>query len=131
MTAPRSRRAPHRADRGAGTVLAAVVAVMIAMTCLLGVAIMGWIGCARRAAAVADLAALAGARSVIEGRGGCTAAAVVAARNGGRVTTCTVDGDSSRFVLRLSVEVDLRPRVRGPGMPLVVTGSAVAGPVGS
>jgi secretion/DNA translocation related TadE-like protein len=46
----------------------------------------------RSAQSAADLAALAGARGLAEGRDGCASAAQIAVANGSRLTGCRVTG---------------------------------------
>ena len=69
------------------------------------VAVLGGIAVARhQAAAVADLAALAGAARAVEGSGpACTAAAGVARRNGASLVACELEG------LDVAVTVEVRP----------------------
>jgi secretion/DNA translocation related TadE-like protein len=75
-----------------------------------------------RAEAAADLAALAGARSVIDGSSeACAHAATVAAANGAQLVHCGLSGD----VIDIEVAVDLRLGRIGRW---VVTGRARAGP---
>lgn len=94
-------------ERGAGSVLV-LCAVMIVLTALLGVAALGSGYLARhRAAAAADLAALAAAEQLQLGAGSpCTAARTVAEANGGVVRTCEADGSE--------VEVAVEADVMGP-----------------
>ncbi len=92
------------AERGAGTVfvLGAFALVLLAATAAV---LVGQAATVRhRAGAAADLAALAAARAGADNVPlPCRAARVVAARNGARVTTCSVDrhGDA-----RVAVTVD-------------------------
>ncbi len=78
----------------------------------------------RRVQAAADLAALAGAGALQQGRDGCAAAAVLAARNGARVRMCRISGTEGR-------EVRLRLVREGPslfGRAVDLEASARAGP---
>lgn len=73
-------------DRGAAAVWSLALTVLLVVVALV-IAMVGSIGVARaRAANVADLAALAGART-----GSCASAGGVAARNGMRLSGCSLD----------------------------------------
>lgn len=106
-----------------GAASAAVLGLAVAMS-LLAVALVA-VGHVvverRRAAAGADLAALAGAVELQHGRDACPVAAATARRNGVELTACRVDGDHVRVSTRTSPEV--------LGRVLAVTGEAHAGPV--
>jgi secretion/DNA translocation related TadE-like protein len=108
-------------ERGAATMLAltllgALVSVAVALAPLGGALVAS-----RRAAAAADLAALAGASALQQGRDACAAAARVAAANDARVAACAVRADD----VRLRVVVDAG---RVLGRSLEVSGRARAGP---
>lgn len=84
---------PHVKDRGSGTVWVIAMGALV----LTG----GWgatgftevVLCRQRASAAADLAALAGARAALAGPArACADARLIAARNGARLTMCTLDG---------------------------------------
>jgi secretion/DNA translocation related TadE-like protein len=77
----------------------------------------------RRVASAADLAALAGAQALQDGRPGCATAGAVARRNGARLTGCTVTGP----VLSLGAARTTRSVL---GHRLVVRSTARAGPAG-
>jgi secretion/DNA translocation related TadE-like protein len=82
----------RRDDRGAATVL---VLAMAGVLVLLGAAlavVTAMVAAHRAAQSAADLAALAGARGVAEGRDGCAVAADLAAANQVRLTACVVTG---------------------------------------
>ncbi len=99
-----SRPCPHAsAERGAASVLGlAVTGVLVSL--LLGLAVVAAaVEAGHRAAAAADLAALAGAQAVQRGRDGCAAAHPVARANGATVTRCRRAGDD--------VEVHVAARV--------------------
>ena len=102
-------------DRGSGTILVlslvAVAALLMTVTLGLGAAIAA----RHRAAAAADLAALA----AIDSAEGCPTAGRIALANGGRLISCDLRSDGSTLVT-VSVEV--------PGLPQAVLGSARAGP---
>jgi secretion/DNA translocation related TadE-like protein len=75
----------------------------------------------RRAAAAADLAALAGATAVQQGAAGCPAAARTATANGARLATCVQHADE--VDVTVAIPVALR------GRSVEVSASAHAGPV--
>lgn len=113
------------ADRGSGVVwLTGFMAVVwvIAVTAMT----VGSVRAARhRADAAADLAALAGAARVAEGRAAaCRAAEVIAAKSGGRLSGCGVRGS----VVEISVTVVLKVPIATDA--LRVSSRARAGPVG-
>jgi len=116
-------------QRGAATVLAVAMAGVLllvgAATGVVGALVVAH----RRAQAAADLAALAGARSLAAGRVGhpgrdpCSAAAEVANANGAALVTCGVEGS----------DVVVEVRVSGPrwlGQDRDLAASARAGPSG-
>jgi secretion/DNA translocation related TadE-like protein len=95
----------------------------------------------RRVEAAADLGALAGASALQQGRAGCPAAASVVERNGGRVDSCSEQGQDvvvtaargTRHVLGLSWTVTSTARagpagVDGPGRLAIPPGVAGAAP---
>lgn len=125
MSSPRTRR---RDDRGAGTVLIAVVIMALALATLGAAWMVGWVTSVHRADRLADLAALAGAEATSSGRDGCAAARQVAGRNGGRVDECELRGQVPSFVLVVKVSTPLRPEIRLPRAPRRALGSAAAGP---
>ena len=75
----------------------------------------------RMAQSAADLAALAGARTVLAGGDGCAEATRVAAANEATMSGCEVAGQS----VRVTTEV---AGPRWPGLDVVLTGEARAGP---
>jgi secretion/DNA translocation related TadE-like protein len=82
----------RRDERGAATLL---VLTMAGLLVLLGAAfsvVVALVVAHRAAQSAADLAALAGARGVAEGRDGCAAAAEVATANRSRLAGCVVAG---------------------------------------
>jgi secretion/DNA translocation related TadE-like protein len=90
---------------------------------VLGVLAAGWLTVTRaalvrqRAETAADLAVLAAAAAVQRGQPGCDLAGEVAARNGGRLVSCGVAGDT----------VAVRVQV---GASITATAQARAGPEG-
>lgn len=121
---PAERGEPAERDEAGGATLFAVA--MLAVLLLLGAAlgvVAAMVTAHRTAQSAADLAALAGATAVQQGRDGCARATAVAAANGAALTGCRVDG--------LEVRVDVR--VTGPrwlGQAGDLSGRARAGPAG-
>lgn len=93
-----------RGERGAGTLLTALVGVL--GVCLaVAVASFGALRAAvDRLEGAADLAALAGAQAQAGNREACAAARASAAANVGTVTRCEVVGDEVEFVVRVWLE---------------------------
>lgn len=120
---------PHPDERGAGTVLAVLVVMVLASALLVGLWAAGWAASRQRAAQAADLAALAGARAQVSGRDTCRAAAEIARRNRASLVSCRIEGGVRDVVVRVAVETDLVPTVAG--RPRRVQVSAVAGTVGA
>lgn len=104
-----------RSERGAGSILGLTVVMVIATALVAASALAAGHQARRQAAAAADLAALAGARSAQAEAGAtglpatdepCRIAAVVAQRNHAELRDCVVDG--------VEVEVQVRVEVRSP-----------------
>lgn len=113
-----SRRRDRTAQRGSATVhVLTVVLLLTALT--LGVAGFAGLAAAKhRAAAAADLAALAAASAPVDG---CALAGATAARNGGRLTRCVRTG--------VEVMVTVVVRARAPfGLRPALQARARAGP---
>jgi secretion/DNA translocation related TadE-like protein len=121
-----SRRAPgrgrDRGDEGAASPLVLGLAVALVLLSLVLVVAGHMVVERRRAAAGADLAALAGAVELQHGREACPAAHESADRNGVELTSCRVEGDR--------VRVSTANTVRLLGRDLRVRAHAHAGPVG-
>jgi secretion/DNA translocation related TadE-like protein len=79
-----------------------------------------------RARIAADLAALAAATSEVRGGDACSAARINAQGNGAEVTGCRVTGDTSSFVVAVTVTVTTG--LRAP-LPLTAGADAHAGNV--
>jgi secretion/DNA translocation related TadE-like protein len=112
-------------DRGAASIFVLAVGLVLVAAGLAGASV----GTARvgrhQAQNAADLAALAGAADAIYGEAvACARADRFAAANGGRVTSCAVEG--LEVVVRAEVEV--RPM---PGLVRQAEASARAGPLQS
>lgn len=122
-------------DRGSATVLALVLVGVLTVAALAVAAVGGLLVGQRRAAAAADLAALAAAAELSATAGGTTRTACDAARrlghvNGARLTRCEAGLPSLREAaagrdVRVEVVVDVT--LLGHRWP--VAGSARAGPV--
>ncbi len=114
-----------RGERGAVTMLVIPMLGVLVLAALLLAFQGGVVISQRRAQAAADLAALAGAAALQQGRVACDSAAEIAARNGARLRSCQVGGVSGRE-LRLRV-VRAGPSLFGRAVDLEAT--ARAGPV--
>ncbi len=110
-----------REESGAGTVLVvALTGVVLFVTVLVSGAV-AVVGRHRLAQSAADLAALAGAAALQDGRDACAAAAVLARRNRAQLTGCRVTG------WEVEVRVVSEGRVWGLDQSLPARGRA--GPV--
>ncbi len=100
-----STRGRARDDRGAALVSATLLAGLLVVVALLGGAVADLLAAGQRAAAAADLGALAGAPAAQTSEAGaCATAAWVVGQNGARLRTCSVvDGD-----IRLTASVSPR-----------------------
>lgn len=110
-----------RDEAGAGTVLGLA---MVGLLLFVAVAVSGAVAIVARhrvAQTAADLAALAGAGALQEGRDACTSAAALARRNHARLTGCRISG------WQVEVTVVSQARVWGRGQELAARGRA--GPV--
>lgn len=110
-------------DRGAASIFVLAVGLILVAAGMAGAAI----GAARvgrhEARTAADLGALAGAARVIEGPAvACRRAGQVASANGGRMTSCRVEG----LEIVIQVELTVTPL---PGLTRRATAAARAGPV--
>ena len=116
---------PPSGEAGVAGVLVLAVAAVLALVGMLSTGLAAVAVARQRAAAVADLAALAAAARVLDGSAvACDRAEDVARRNGGRLTGCRWDGD------RVEVVAEVRPA--GPlGRLGVASARARAGPVGA
>jgi len=112
----------RRGPRGSAAVLTVGLTGVLLTVSVLVAALGGVVADQRRVEAAADLAALAGAGAAQAGRDGCAAAQLTAARNGGQVRRCAVDGG----VVTVAVGRDSRLLW---GRRLALVGHARAGPV--
>jgi len=124
-----TRRVRHRRgdQRGLAAPVAVTVVGMVLLTTVLSASLGRVLVDQRRAAAAADLAALAAAAAVQTGSDACSAAAVTADRNSARLVTCEVQEDRVRVVTEVlsTVLTGRAVSVRG-----VAVGGPVEGPVG-
>jgi secretion/DNA translocation related TadE-like protein len=98
---------PPRGDAGAAAVLALGLSAVLLMVLLVASVVADLLAARQRAAAAADLGALAGAPAVLRGEAeACAAAAFVVRANGGVLRECAIDGSDVRVV------VSARPRGR-------------------
>jgi len=109
-------------DRGSGTVLVLAAVALAAALSVAGAAVGQAVVARHRAAAAADLAALAAvAGAPAGGDPSCERAVSSATRNGGRLISCAVEADGS-------VSVEVAVDVQGPLRPLpIARGRARAG----
>jgi secretion/DNA translocation related TadE-like protein len=108
-------------ERGAATLLVLAMAGILVFLAVALVEVAAAFVAHRSAQSAADLAALAGARGLVEGRDGCATAAEIAAANHAHVTSCLVSGSA----------VEVAVEVAGPrwlGRPTSLVGRARAGP---
>ena len=88
------------ADRGSATIWVAIACLVTWSVALVALSVGGVIAARHRAASAADLAALAGARTLVAGVGDpCAAAQRVAAAAGARVVACDVLANGSLQVV--------------------------------
>ncbi|WP_052745576.1 Rv3654c family TadE-like protein [Allosalinactinospora lopnorensis] len=112
---------PSGSDSGSGTVWMLTLCMLIWFSASAVVVVAGVRTDRHRAATAADLAALSGARQVLNGKETpCAEAREVAEANNARLTECEVSG--------LTVYTEVRVTVRT--WPGEVTARARAGPVG-
>jgi secretion/DNA translocation related TadE-like protein len=113
----------RRDQRGSATLL---VLAMAGVLILLGVAlavVTAMVAAHRTAQSAADLAALAGARGVAQGRDGCAVATGVAEANRAALTLCAVSGREVRVEVEVTgprwwgQSADLRARSRAGPAP--------------
>lgn len=114
----------RRTERGIATMLAVALMGMLLAVTTIAVAATVVAVTGHRAAAAADLAALAGAQAVRDSRSACAAAALSARRNGGEISDCSVVGQDVSVTVRVTT-----PRVIG--LVWSVPADARAGPGGA
>lgn len=90
-------------DRGSVTVLVAIALAAVVAVLALGLQLAGAVIARHRAAAAADLGALAGALALQAAGDPCGAAGGVVDRNGARMTSCEVIGWDVRITAAVPV----------------------------
>lgn len=135
MTTRTPPRRSTRGDAGAATVLVVALAGVLLLTGAALGTVTALVGAHRQAQAAADLAALAGARILVDGGEGCAAAGSVAVANGAVLTGCVVEGAAVRVSVRvdgprwLGLAADPEAEARaGPGGPGGSGGSSDVAP---
>ncbi|VXB48017.1 Rv3654c family TadE-like protein [Aeromicrobium sp. 9AM] len=89
-----------RPERGAVTMAAAAIAVMLVVAGLVITEMAGLVRLRHRVAAAADLAALSASQASVGGDDACAAARRIAERNGATVLTCRMDFDVATITAR-------------------------------
>lgn len=117
----RSRR---RGERGVGTTLALCMAGVLITVAWIVAGAIGMAATQHRAAAAADLSALAGAGAWQDGRAPCDAAAAVARANDARLVSC----EQADGVVQVEVAADSAPVL---GRRWTTVRTARAGPSGA
>lgn len=112
-----------RAERGSATLLGVLLLAVVVLASLLAAAVASAIDVRHRAAAAADLAAVAAAEAWVRGRPACSVADTVVSRNRGRLLGCRVDGTA------VAVSVEVRRSVLGARWIVSGRSAAWAGPV--
>lgn len=117
------RRRDHRED-GVATILAVVLAGLLAVVGVLAGGLVAIVDTHRRSQSAADLAALAGATALAAGADACPAAGSIAGRNGAELVACRVIGRTVAVIVTvpapgaLGALPDPRARARaGPAAP--------------
>lgn len=110
-----------RRERGAAAVTALALVGALATVAVLLAHLAGALVTSRRAASAADLAALAGATAVQQGKDGCRAAAWTARRNHAALSSCSLQGQDVLVVVQAPTPALL-------GTSLAVSARARAGP---
>ena len=113
-------------DRGSATVFAAAISLVLVMAATAALLVVAVVLASHRARSAADLAALAGATAEVGGGDACQAAGANALTNGADLTTCRVAGETSSFVIAVTVTV---PTGLRPPLPGTVRVEAHAGSV--
>lgn len=102
-------------ERGAASVFALLLVGVLTAAVAAALSLNAYLVGQRRVAAAADLAALAGAAELQQGRDGCAAADRLALDNGARMTSCEVDGTTILVAVEVEVESLLGPDLQIPG----------------
>lgn len=94
------RRAGRGADRGAVSVHAVSVGIVLLLVAVLLLEVGAAITARHRAAAAADLTALAASRAADQGEEGCAVGRDVARRNGAQLIECRMDAAVATVTVR-------------------------------
>lgn len=113
----------HRRERGSATAYALVFIGLLTTLALVASTIAGLFVGHRKAAAAADVAALAGAAAMQHGGVGCEAAARISTANQAKLVSCAANG----AVIDVEVALDVQSAF---GASFAVAGKARAGPAG-
>lgn len=89
-----------REDRGAVTVHAVTVSVLLLVLTLVLVQAAGLVRLRHRVASAADLGALAASQASVAGADGCRAARLVVRRNGAQLVRCRMNYDVATITAR-------------------------------
>jgi secretion/DNA translocation related TadE-like protein len=116
----------RRGDRGSATVFAAAISLVLVTVATVAVVVVAVVLASHTARSDADLAALAAATAEVGGSDACAAASVNARANGAEVTSCQLRGETSSFVVAVTLTV--RTGLRAP-LPARVSAEAHAGNV--
>jgi secretion/DNA translocation related TadE-like protein len=87
-------------DRGAVTVHAVSIAVLLVAAALVVTEMAGLVRLRHRVASAADLSALAATQASVAGEDACSVARRIAERNGSTVVTCRMDYDVATITTR-------------------------------
>lgn len=117
-------RSGRRGERGVGTTLALCMAGVLITVAWIVAGAIGMAATQHRAAAAADLSALAGAGAWQDGRAPCDAAAAVARANDARLVSC----EQADGVVQVEVAADSAPVL---GRRWTTVRTARAGPSGA
>jgi secretion/DNA translocation related TadE-like protein len=115
----------NRDDRGAGTLMVAMVAAGCVGLVALGVIISAYVVATHRARQAADLAVLAAAHAYASGTDPCRTAVSVAEANSATATRCSITGTREAFAIVVTTRVAVRLRV--PAELATVTATSRAG----
>lgn len=113
-------------DRGVGSAFAAFALLVLLLLAAAGIELGGAVAARHRAQSAADLAALAAVGQVVVGGDGCAAARVLADRNSGRLTVCTLHGDDVLVEVAVALPLGIHLGSVGLGPAVAV---ARAGPI--
>ena len=122
-----------RDERGSGTLLSGLVAVLTILGAGIVLAVSIYVLSVHRVRVAADMAALAGAQTALDAGPAaqepvaCAMATGIARDHGGTVTDCHMIMAGYQGVVTVTVQMPLQWRI--PGLPAVVSATAHAGSV--